>query len=192
MARKCPEINAGSMADIAFLLLIFFLVTTTMGTDSGIQRVLPPLVDKQNDDGIENKERNTLVIKVAGNDAILVGGQRVGLNGVVGITKEFITNPTQSEHLPETETVQIPLIGAYEVNKGVISLQNDVSTTYEVYLAVQNELTRAYNEVRDDVSNRFFQKKFSELNDEQKKAVTTAVPNKVSEAEPVDLTGGKK
>lgn len=180
------------MADIAFLLLIFFLVTTTMGTDSGIQRVLPPLVDKQNDDGIENKERNTLVIKVAGNDAILVGGQRVGLNGVVGITKEFITNPTQSEHLPETETVQIPLIGAYEVNKGVISLQNDVSTTYEVYLAVQNELTRAYNEVRDDVSNRFFQKKFSELNDEQKKAVTTAVPNKVSEAEPVDLTGGKK
>lgn len=192
MARKSPEINAGSMADIAFLLLIFFLVTTTMGTDSGIQRVLPPLVDKQNDDGIENKERNTLVIKVAGNDAILVGGQRVGLNGVVGITKEFITNPTQSEHLPETETVQIPLIGAYEVNKGVISLQNDVSTTYEVYLAVQNELTRAYNEVRDDVSNRFFQKKFSELNDEQKKAVTTAVPNKVSEAEPVDLTGGKK
>lgn len=192
MARKSPEINAGSMADIAFLLLIFFLVTTTMGTDSGIQRVLPPLVDKQNDDGIENKERNTLVIKVAGNDAILVGGQRVGLNGVVGITKEFITNPTLSEHLPETETVQIPLIGAYEVNKGVISLQNDVSTTYEVYLAVQNELTRAYNEVRDDVSNRFFQKKFSELNDEQKKAITTAIPNKVSEAEPVDLTGGKK
>lgn len=192
MSRKSPEINAGSMADIAFLLLIFFLVTTTMGTDSGIQRVLPPLVDKANDDGIENKERNTLIIKVAGNDAILVGGQRVGLNGVVGITKEFITNPSQSENLPETEMVQVPLIGAYAVSKGVISLQNDVSTTYEVYLAVQNELTRAYNEVRDDVSNRFFNKKFSELNDEQKKAVTTAIPNKVSEAEPVDLTGSKK
>lgn len=179
------------MADIAFLLLIFFLVTTTMGSDNGIQRILPPWIDVKNDDGIKSKERNTLVVKVSGSDLILVGGRRVDLGGVKDITKEFITNPTQSENLPEVEMKEIELIGQYPVSKGVISLQNDVSTSYDVYLAVQNELTRAYNEVRNEVSNRFFNKKYTELSEDQKKAINGAIPTKISEAEPVDLTGTK-
>lgn len=188
MAKASPEINAGSMADIAFLLLIFFLVTTTMATDSGIQRILPPMLDNKNDDGIKSKERNTLLVKVSGNDAILVGGQRVDLRGVKDITKAFITNPAQDENLPESEIEQIELIGAFPVSKGVISLQNDISTSYEVYLAVQNELTRAYNEVRNEVSNRFFNMNYPDLSEEQRKAVNTAIPTKISEAEPVDFT----
>lgn len=191
MARKSPEINAGSMADIAFLLLIFFLVTTTMGSDNGIQRILPPWIDVKNDDGIKSKERNTLVVKVSGSDMILVGGRRVDLMGVKDITKEFITNPAQSENLPEVEIKEVELIGPYPVSKGVISLQNDVSTSYDVYLAVQNELTRAYNEVRNEVSNRFFNKKYTELSEDQKKAIGGAIPVQISEAEPVDLTGKK-
>lgn len=191
MARKSPEINAGSMADIAFLLLIFFLVTTTMGSDNGIQRILPPWIDVKNDDGIKSKERNTLVVKVSGSDLILVGGRRVDLMGVKDITKEFITNPAQSENLPEVEIKEVELIGPYPVSKGVISLQNDVSTSYDVYLAVQNELTRAYNEVRNEVSNRFFNKKYTELSEDQKKAIGGAIPVQISEAEPVDLTGKK-
>lgn len=192
MAKKSPEINAGSMADIAFLLLIFFLVTTTMSVDSGIQRILPPMVDNPLDDGVKNKERNTLQAKVSGSDAILIGGQRVDLRGVKDIAKEFITNPANREDLPETEIKEIELIGAFPVSKGVISLQNDVSTSYEVYLAVQNELSRAYNEVRDETSIRFFGKKFGELNDDQRKAIIAAIPTKISEANPVDLTGGNK
>ncbi|MEG0601789.1 MAG: biopolymer transporter ExbD [Mucinivorans sp.] len=193
MAKPSPEINAGSMADIAFLLLIFFLVTTSMGTDSGISRILPPYVDKANDQAIDVKERNLLIVKVSGNNAILVGGKRVDLRAVKDMAKEFITNPQQSESLPETEIKDIPQIGAYPVSKGVISLQNDVSTSYEVYLAVQNELTRAYNEVRNDVADRFFNKKYNDIkNDEQKKAINTAIPTQISEADPVDLTGKKK
>lgn len=191
MARKSPEINAGSMADIAFLLLIFFLVTTTMSVDSGIQRFLPPMVDNPLDDGAKNKERNTLLTKVSGGDAILIGGQRVDLRGVKDIAKEFITNPANREDLPETEIKEIELIGSFPVSKGIISLQNDVSTSYEVYLAVQNELSRAYNEVRDETSTRFFGKKFSELDEAQRKAIIAAIPTKISEANPVDLTGGR-
>ncbi|MEG2760112.1 MAG: biopolymer transporter ExbD [Mucinivorans sp.] len=191
MAKPSPEINAGSMADIAFLLLIFFLVTTTMGTDSGISRILPPFVDKAQDAGIDVRERNTLIVKVSGKNQVLVGGQRVDLRQVKDIAVEFITNPTQSEDLPEVEVQNIDLIGNFPVTKAIISLQNDVSTTYEVYLAVQNELTRAYNEVYSSLASKLFNKKYSELNMDQKRALREAVPMKISEADPVDLTGKK-
>ncbi|MEG1464612.1 MAG: biopolymer transporter ExbD [Mucinivorans sp.] len=191
MAKPSPEINAGSMADIAFLLLIFFLVTTTMGTDSGISRILPPFVDKAQDAGIDVRERNTLIVKVSGKNQVLVGGQRVDLRQVKDIAVEFITNPTQSEDLPEVEVQNIDLIGNFPVTKAIISLQNDVSTTYEVYLAVQNELTRAYNEVYSTLASKLFNKKYSELNIDQKRALREAVPMKISEADPVDLTGKK-
>ncbi|MFI3299674.1 MAG: biopolymer transporter ExbD [Rikenellaceae bacterium] len=190
MAKKqVQEINASSMADIAFLLLIFFLVTTTMNVDSGISRVLPPIVDNPQDDGIKVKERNVLAIKVSGNNMILVGGERVDLQRAKEIVKEFSLNVLDSETLPEKEEVDIPLIGKYMVSKGVISLQNDRSTSYEVYLDVQNELTKAMNEMRQDFSQRQFQTDYEELTKEQRKAVNTAIPTKISEAEPVDLTG---
>lgn len=101
MAKSTPEVNAGSMADIAFLLLIFFLVTTTMNVDSGISRILPPWVDNPKDDGMQSKERNTFIIKVSGNDQILVSGRRVSIGEVKDLAKEFITNPNNAENLPE-------------------------------------------------------------------------------------------
>ncbi len=192
MARKTQEINAGSMADIAFLLLIFFLVTTTMNVDSGISRTLPPMVDNPKDDGIKVRERNILAVRVAGNDMILVGGERVGLDQVKDLAKEFALNVTDSEDLPEKEEVDIPLIGKFMVSKGVISLKNDRSTSYAAYLAVQNELTKAYNEMRSEYSQKQFNKDYEDLTKEERKAVHTAIPNKISEAEPVDLTGGSK
>lgn len=191
MARSTPEVNAGSMADIAFLLLIFFLVTTTMNVDSGISRILPPWVDNPKDDGMENKERNTFIIKVSGNDQILVSGRRVSVGEVKDMAKEFILNPNNAENLPEKEMTEIPLIGEFPVSLGVISLQNDRSTSYEAYLAVQNELTRAYNQVRNELSNRQFSANYSELTDAQRVAINKAVPTKISEADPVDLTGKK-
>ncbi len=192
MAKPTPELNASSMADIAFLLLIFFLVSTTMNVDSGISRNLPPIVDNPQDDGVKVRERNVLAVKVAGNDMILAGGERVALSQVKDIAIEFLLNPTDAEDLPEKEEVDIDLIGKFRVSKGLISLQNDRSTTYEVYLAVQNELTKAYNEMRNSLSNKLFQANFEDLTKEQTKAIVKAIPTKISEADPVDLTGGKK
>lgn len=179
------------MADIAFLLLIFWLMTTSMNVDSGIARKLPPLVEQENDPGMDAHERNVLMVFVSGNNQLLVAGQRMDISGLCEKTKIFITNPTNDPNMPEKEITEIPLLGNFPVSKGIISLQNDRGTSFETYLRVQNELTRAYNEVKDDLAQQKFGRAYSDLNDEQRKAINKAIPVKISEAEPRNLTGGK-
>lgn len=190
--RQIQEINAGSMADIAFLLLIFFLVATTMNVDSGIQRVLPPMPDpNQKQEAMDIKKRNIMLVFVSKFDNILAGGEVIDITQLKEKAKNFILNTANSEELPEKEIVDIDLIGQYPVSKGVISLQNDRGTSYNLYIMVQNELTRAFNEVRDEVSTAKFGKPFSELSEEQRSAVQKAVPLKISEAEPRNIEGEK-
>ena len=193
--RKVPEINSSSQADIAFSLLIFFLVATTMNVDTGLVRVLPPMPDpnvKQED--VKVKERNLMLVFVSGSGNIMAGGQEISIQQLKDKAKEFILNPYEDENLPEKEVKEISMPDGskwnYPVSQGVISLQTTRDTGYQVYIMVQNELTRAFNEVRDDVAMQKFSKKFSELQEEESKVVTTAVPLKISEAEP--RTMGKK
>ena len=193
--RKVPEINSSSQADIAFSLLIFFLVATTMNVDTGLMRVLPPMPDpnvKQED--IKVKERNLMLVFVSGSGNIMAGGQEIGIRQLKDKAKEFILNPFEDENLPEKEVKELAMPDgskwAYPVSQGVISLQTTRDTGYQVYIMVQNELTRAFNEVRDEVSMQKFGKKFGELTEEQSKVITSAVPLKISEAEP--RTMGKK
>lgn len=192
--KKQPEINASSMADIAFLLLIFFLVSTTMNVDTGLSRTLPPIVDNPDDQGIKVRKRNVLSIKVAGNDMILAGGKRVDISEVKDIAIEFsLPNIIDNPDKPEIELIDIEGIGnGIAVSKGLISLQNDNSTSYSAYLAVQNELTKAYNEMRNDRAKSVFGDGYDNLDAEKQKAIRTAVPTKISEAEPVGLIGDKK
>lgn len=191
--RKVQEINAGSMADIAFLLLIFFLVATTMNVDTGLVRMLPPLPpENQKTEDIKVKERNLLLVLVNGAGQIMAGTQGnqelIDLRQLKDKTKEFILNPYDDANLPEKEDTEIALpdggTWVYPVSKGVVSLQTTRDTNYQAYIMVQNELTRAFNEVRDEVSMRRFGSKFAELSDEQRKAIVEAVPNAISEAEP--------
>ena len=191
--RKVQEINAGSMADIAFLLLIFFLVATTMNVDTGLVRVLPPMPDpnvKQED--IKVKERNLFLVFVSGSGNIMAGGKTIDVRQLKDAAKEFILNPLNDENLPEKEDKTIDLPDGqkwvYPVSQGVISLQNTRDTSYQVYIRVQNELTRAFNEIRDEVAMSKFGKRFGDLDEEQRKVITTAGPLKVSEAEPRKMT----
>lgn len=189
MARAKNEINASSTADIAFLLLIFYLVTTTMNVDSGITRILPPIADQSKDKGLDNLERNTLQVRINHQDKILAGGKPISIEELKDIAKEFILNPNDEVNLPQKEETEIELLGTYPVPKGIISLMNDKMTTYDVYVQVQNELTKAYNEVWDEVAHQKFGKPFEELDDARKDAIRKkAVPQKISEAEPVDLS----
>ena len=185
--RKIPEINAGSMADIAFLLLIFFLVATTMNTATGIQRVLPPWVETA--DAPPIKERNLMQVKVNQYDQIQVQGKLVHLSQVKDLAKDFILNVGDSEELPEKVVTDIELVGSYPVSEGVISLQNDRGTSYDMYIKVQNELTRAFNEIRDNVARERFGASFEELDEAKRKAIQKAVPPKISEAEPKNIGG---
>lgn len=192
MARPNNEINASSTADIAFLLLIFYLVTTTMNVDSGISRILPPMADDtQVDKGQDVKPRNTLLVRINHLDAVSVGGERVEISQIKEITKEFIQNLSNDENLPEKEEIDVPIIGKYNVSKGIVSLQNDKSSTYDKYIQVQNELTKAYNEAQNELSTQHFGKTYAELNDDEKAAIRKAIPNRISEAEPRDLSKKK-
>ena len=187
--KKIPEINASSQADIAFTVLIFFLVVSTMDVDTGIVRVLPPMPDpnvKQED--VKVKERNLFLVFVSGSGQIMAGGKVIPLQQLKDKAKEFILNPMNDKNLPEKVEKDIEMPDGskwkYPVSEGVISLQNTRDTDYQVYIKVQNELTRAFNEVRDEVSMMKFGKKFADLDKPEGSVITKAVPLKISEAEP--------
>lgn len=188
-SREVPEINAGSMADIAFLLLIFFLVTTTMDVDTGITRKLPPPVEDK-DDIIDYKDRNIFKVLVSNSDRLMVEGSVSYIGTLKEDVKEFMMNPSRSEDLPEMDTRFIEHLGDIEVSKGIVSLKNDRGTSYEMYIKVQNELTAAFAELRDEVSMKYYGVKFSKLiNQDRRKAVQTAIPIAISEAEPENIGG---
>lgn len=192
MPKKTPEVPAASLADIAFMLLIFFLVTTTMDTDLGISRMLPPPAqNEQPDDDVKIKERNVFVVLINKNDQLLVEGRPMDIRNLKEEAKEFIDNPGNLETLPEKEVKEIPYFGNTPISKQVISLQNDRGTSYGVYIAAQNELAAAYNELRDELGIRKFGKKYDDLEDDQQDAIRAIYPQRISEAEPKNY-GGKK
>lgn len=192
--RKVPAMNATSSADIAFMLLIFFLITTSMDTDKGLARRLPPPVpkDQKKNDEMDIKKRNILVVLINSNNQILCDNQFIDIKQLKDKVKEFIENPYNDEHKPEKTEVDVPFYGKMMVTKNhVISLMNDRGTEYQAYIDVQNELAKAYNELRDDVSRKKFGKAFADLEEEQQKAVQMIYPQKISEAEPKNY-GDKK
>lgn len=190
MKRSIPEINAGSMADIAFLLLIFFLVTTTMDVDTGISRKLPPPLEDEEEQKMDINERNIFKVLVNSADRLLVEDAEGDINTLREEVKIFFLNPYNEDNLSEQEEIQDDLLGTVRKSKGVVSLKNDRGTSYEMYIKVQNELTRAFREMRDDISVQYFGVKFDQLLDEDKiDAVQKLIPVAISEAEPEDIGG---
>lgn len=188
--RSTPGLNTSSMADISFLLLTFFLMTSSINTDSGIARRLPPPLP----DDItppEVRERNIFVVKINSKDKLLFNKEIGDITMLKDRAKEFLGNPNNDPELPEKIETYIEGFGEkYPISKGVISLQNDRGTSYNMYLQVQNELTAAINEMRDELSVEKFGKKYADINDNQREAIDQAIPIAISEAEPKAI-GGK-
>lgn len=191
--RSVPEINSSSTADIAFLLLIFFLITTSMDTDRGLARRLPQPPEKdQKLDDIIVKERNVLAVRLNSSNQLMVGKDYMNVKELRQKAKEFIANPYNDQALPEKHEKDIPLLGKVMVTENhVISLQNDRGTSYQAYIDVQNELVAAYNELRNELAQEHWQKDYNQLTEDQQKAVRDFYPQKISEAEPKNY-GGKK
>lgn len=196
--RETPEINAGSMADISFLLLIFFLVTTTMDVDTGLQRRLPQIQDEPQEEQQKLYKRNIFQIVINGYDQMLIDDNIAEIDEIRDKVIDFIDNNgdgtctwCRGNRLPTSSD---------NPNKAVVSLTNDRSTSYGLYVAVQNEVVAAYNTLRDRYSRERFGKSWKELereeienpNDEQilerTKEVKNAYPLNISEAEPVDYS----
>ena len=188
MAKKTPAINSSSTADIAFLLLCYFLMTTTMGSQTGLSRRLPPMPDEKTkvDDQKVNR-RNIIIVKINSADRLLAGSEPIDVSQLKDKIREFLTNPMNDPNLPEKEEIDIEGFGKYPVSKGVISLQNDRGTSYHAYIAVQNELVKAINELRDEFARKNYGKSFIQLSEDKQDIVKKAIPQNISEAEPKDV-----
>ncbi len=186
MKRRRPiEINAGSMADIAFLSLLFFLVAATIIIDTGIIKRLPP--EYKGPSPPINK-RNALIVLINKNDKLYVQGEILEINQLKQKTKEFIKNEYNDKNLPELTEINVEYFGNIKTTlKHVISLQNDRGTSYNMYIKVQNELAAAYNELRNEIAVKRFGTKLDNLDESKKKAILKIYPNHISEAEPKEI-----
>lgn len=191
--RKAPGINASSSADLAFTLLIFFLVVTSMDTDEGLTRLLPRWTEEQTNQDI--KKRNILNVLVNANNDLMIGDELGDVKALKQKAKDFIT--AQGEFIGDRgpEMVQInpektPELASYfgtavkTAKHHVISLQCDYGTNYETYIAVQNELVAAYNELRQELAKSKFNKNYNEeeLSKEEMQAIKDYYPMNISEA----------
>ena len=190
--RKMPGLNTSSTADISFMLLIFFLVTTSMDTDQGLARSLPkPPEDDQLNNEIKVKERNILNIRINKDNYLLIGDDYATLADVKERAKEFIKNEDNKPNLPELKPHKVKELGkTFMVTENhVISVQTDRGTDYGAYFAVQDALVSAYNEIRDEFSKQEFGYKYDQLDADQQKIVRDVYPQKISEAEPKKYGG---
>lgn len=167
--RKMPELNAGSMADIAFLLLIFFLVVTTIAEDKGIPVILPEYY--VGDPG-QAPDRNVLKILVNADDNVLIESIPTDKDKIKDIVIAFVTNPRKENDKPTSP------------KSAIISLQNDVNTSYETYVKIYSHIHEAYSFLRNSMAQDNYQIEYAQLSVKQKNLVLETYPLKLSEADP--------
>lgn len=189
--REIQEINASSMADIAFLLLVFFLVTTTFDSDYGIQRRLPEKPPSDQPPPPPINRRNIFLILVNSKDEMYVNGEIGDITLLKEEVKNFILNPTNDETLSAKKEVVSEKWGkTILVSKGVVSLQTDRNTSYNRYIEVQNVLAAAFNDLKNDLALSEFKTSYDELKEMATKGNVKAKENvdKIDEAIPLSIS----
>jgi len=189
-----PQVNSASTADMAFILLIFFLTATSMGTDKGLARQLPPPVpDEFKNQETNIKTRNVLRIQINSQNQVSCQGEAIDKKLLKAKVKEFIENKNDNMDMPQKVILKdLPFLGNVMATKNhVVSLQSDRGTQYQIYIEVQNEIVAAYNELRNEFSLANFNKPYEELDEERQKVVRAVYPQKISEAEPRNYGGTK-
>ena len=188
--RKVPGLNASSTADISFILLIFFLVTTSMDTDRGLAVRLPNPPEDNQQDPPKIRERNSMIVNVNMNNQIMVtvakNSKEIQISELRELAKEFISNPENNPDMPELVPVELPApFGVQSITKNhVISLQTDRATSYDTYFQVENELYGAYNDLRDELARKTFGRPYRECNEDEQLACRQYYKCVISEAEP--------
>ena len=167
--REEPAINGSSMADIAFLLLIFFLVTTTINVDTGIGMILPPLSE---DDSPPVNKRNQMNILVNAEGKVLIDGELVQISEIEFKLEEFILNNGKNPELSDSP------------NKAIVSILTQSETPYRIYIDMLDEVIGTYNNIRDDESLRTFGFVYNKLGADQREIIRNRIPKKISIAEP--------
>ena len=184
-SRKVPGLNTTSTADISFMLLIFFLVTSSMDTDKGLPRQLPPPQDEQKEQELMVRERNVLELRLDADDRLTIGGEQASLSQLEQRVVEFVANAKNDPSLPEKSTRDVNLFGRTQVSdRHIISIQVDRHTSYDAYFQMQNAIVAAYNNLRNQLAQSRFGHSYAQCSAEERDAVNMVYPQRISEAAP--------
>lgn len=190
--HRVPELNTTSTADISFMLLTFFLVTTSMDSDNGIHRQLPPMPQEKQEEVAEAKRRDVLVVSIDADNRITCNGEEVAAGGLRAKVAEFVENPKGLATLPEKLPRDIPLLGQCAVTANhQIFIQADRAATYDAYFCVQDAIMAAYGGLRDRLARQRFGHGYAECSEAERQAVAAYYPMRLSEGEIEEEGGGR-
>lgn len=180
--RTVPQLNTASVADISFMLLILFLVVTSMDIDKGLTRQLPPITENELMQERDVSKRNVLQVTINDNDQLLVNGTRMSTQQLGNRLLNFIDNPNNNDTLPEKRSCDIPLLGRCNItDRHVIQLEAARNSSYDLYFQVQNIIVATYRQLRDKLAQQRFHQSYAGCNDDQKTALREYYPQRVSE-----------
>lgn len=180
--RNTPGLNTAATADISFLLLIFFLISSSMDGRMGLARQLPPAADEETADELMVAERNVLQIEISADNRITVGGEQIVAGELSNRVADFVENADDNPSLPEKSVRDVFLLGTTRVSdRHVISLTTDPRAAFDVYFQVQNAVARGYALVRDRYARQHFGCSLSQCNEEQRSALQIVFPQRISE-----------
>ena len=192
--RRVPGLNTTSTADISFMLLIFFLVTSSMDTDKGLPRQLPPPEETQVEQELLVKERNVLALVLDADDRLTCNGDTLSLQALTDRVADFVENKADDASLPEKSERDVNLLGRCRVSdRHIITIQTDARTTYDAYFQMQNAIVAGYNRLRNRLARQHFGRPYARCTTEQREAIALVFPQRISELPPAGLTkeGGR-
>ena len=190
--RNVPRLNTTSTADISFMLLIFFLVTSSMDSDKGLPRQLPPPQDAQQEEELLVKKRNVLQIAIDQHDQLTIDGQAATPQELTDRVAEFVANAQNSPTMPEKSQREVHLLGLTQVSdRHVLSIQVDRRTSYDAYFQMQNAIVAAYRRLRTELAVRQFGRPLEQCSPQERDALAMVFPQRISEAVPTTEEGGQ-
>ena len=191
--KEVPGLNTTSTADISFMLLVFFLVTSSMDTDKGLPRQLPPPEDNTQEEEVEIKQRNVLELELNADDRLTLNGEPADYDELTHRVAEFVANKNDDPSLPEKSEREVHLFGRIRVSdRHVITVKTNRNTTYNAYFEMQNAIVRGYYQLRNELAKRQFGHGYAYCSQEQRDAIALVYPQRISEAMPAEEEGGEE
>ena len=185
--RKIPELNTTSTADISFMLLIFFLVTSSMDTDKGLPRQLPPAPDETQQQEVEVKKRNVMSIRLDADNRLTCNDEAVDAKQLTKRVAEFVSNPADDPLLPEKSMRELHLVGRHWVSdRHVLSVQVNRHSDYAAYFALQHAIVEAYGQLRNQMSMELFGHRYAECVPDERDVIMLIYPQRISEEQPAE------
>ena len=180
--RETPGLDTTSTADISFMLLIFFLVTSSMDTDKGLARQLPMPEDQTEEQELVVKRRNVMELRLDDAGRLTCDGDTLGVDELVGRIEDFVANAADDPQKPERSEREVHLLGRCRVSdRHVIFVDVSPQATYDAYFQMQNAIVAAYTHLRDELAQRQFGHDYKDCTQEQREAVAMVFPQRISE-----------